>query len=110
MYYAIEFRLAKLTGSSVGKQTKSLTMCLFSFTATSGPLITALPDDDSISHARPVIRFPEESVPSSQPIVSSPVSTAAGKGLHITWENTFNFNPFLKRGMKGEYCKGESEC
>lgn len=45
--------------------------------STSGPLITALPDDDTISHARPVIRFPEESVPSSQPIVSSPVSTSA---------------------------------
>ena len=46
------------------------------FQATSGPLITALPDEDNISHARPVIRFPEESVPSSQPIVSSPVSSS----------------------------------
>ncbi len=52
------------------------------FSATSGPLITAL-DDDTISHARPVIRFPEESVPSSQPIVSSPVSTSAGKGCPL---------------------------
>jgi len=43
---------------------------------TSGPLITSL-DDDSISHARPVVRFPEDSGPStSQPIVSSPVSTS----------------------------------
>ena len=58
---------------------------LLSFSATSGPLITALPDDDTISHARPVIRFPEESVPSSQPIVSSPVSTSASKGFHITY-------------------------
>jgi len=48
-----------------------------SIPATSGPLITALPDEDNISHARPVIRFPEESVPSSQPIVSSPVSSSA---------------------------------
>ena len=48
------------------------------FLATSGPLITAL-DDDSISHARPVIRFPEDSGPStSQPTVSSPVSTSTG--------------------------------
>ena len=46
--------------------------------ATSGPLITSL-DDDSISHARPVVRFPEDSGPStSQPIVSSPVSTSTG--------------------------------
>lgn len=48
-----------------------------SIPSTSGPLITALPDDDTISHARPVIRFPEESGPStSQPLVSSPVSTS----------------------------------
>ena len=46
--------------------------------ATSGPLITSL-DDESISHARPVVRFPEDSGPStSQPIVSSPVSTSTG--------------------------------
>lgn len=47
-----------------------------SLPSTSGPLITSL-DDDSISHARPVVRFPEDSGPStSQPIVSSPVSTS----------------------------------
>ncbi|XP_068697293.1 heat shock factor protein-like isoform X1 [Montipora capricornis] len=48
-----------------------------SLPSTSGPLITSL-DDDTISHARPVIRFPEDSGPStSQPIVSSPVSTSS---------------------------------
>lgn len=59
--------------------------CLFVFSATGGPLITALPDEDvtrpcaTSSSGHPVIVMPEDQSSSGKPTITSPIMATAGK-------------------------------